>query len=119
MLDGLWPDCYGPYEDLLLRNYDFECGVTSDWNFSVYGSAQASLSQNSNMVFSGSIAAEIEVVTQTYNKVLLSNTIYEQDLTDKTIIIGCYAKSSESNMSFKLRIKSQVDGSLMYVPSNL
>ena len=70
------------------------------------------------MVFSGSVAAEIEVVNpQNYNKVLLSNTIYEQDLNDKTIIIGCYAKSSEPNMSFKLRIKSQIDGSLIYVPS--
>ena len=118
LLDGLWPDCYGPYEDLLVRNSDFECGVTSDWSFSVYGSAQATLSQNSDMVFSGSVAAEIEVVNpQNYNKVLLSNTIYEQELNDKTIIIGCYAKSSEPNMSFKLRIKSQIDGSLIYVPS--
>ena len=59
------------------------------------------------MVFSGSIAAEIEVVNpQNYNKVLLSNSIYEQELNDKTIIIGCYVKSSEPNMSFKLRIKS-------------
>ena len=119
LLSGSWPNCYGPYESSLIRNSDFECGVNNNWDFSVYGSAQALLYQNTNSVFSGSISAEVEVTNaQNYNKVILGNTIYEEDLTNKTIIIGCYAKSAQSNnMFFKLRIKSQVDEDLIYIPS--
>ena len=48
---------------------------------------------------------------------LLSNVIYDGDLNNKTLIIGCYAKSDTENISFKMRIKSFVDGDLIFVPS--
>ena len=37
----------------------------------------------------------------------MSNIEYQQDLTNKKITIGCYAKSPTSGTSFKLRIKSE------------
>ena len=116
--DGAWPICYGPYNDDIIMNPDFECGISSQWNFSVQGSAEASLNETSDEVFSGVNAANIDVATaQGYNKVLLSNVIYDGDLNNKTLIIGCYAKSDTENISFKMRIKSYVDGDLIFVPS--
>ena len=48
---------------------------------------------------------------------MLSNVVYEDDLTNKTLVIGCYAKSLESNISFKLRIRTQINGIVTYQPS--
>ena len=116
--DGVWPTCYGPYNDEIIRNSDFECGISSQWSFSVQGSAEAFLDETENVVYSGQTAAKIEVTSaQGYNKVLLSNVIYDGDLNNKTLIIGCYAKSNTENISFKMRIKSLVDGDLIFVPS--
>ena len=50
---------------------------------------------------------------------LLSNVIYDGDLSNKTLLIGCYAKSDTENISFKMRIKSLVDGDLIFVPSQV
>ena len=116
--DGVWPTCYGPYNEEIIRNPDFECGISSQWSFSVQGSAEAFLDETENVVYSGQTAAKIEVTSaQGYNKVLLSNVIYDGDLNNKTLIIGCYAKSNTENISFKMRIKSLVDGDLIFVPS--
>jgi endoglucanase len=107
LADGVWPECYGPTAGQLILNSDFECGITSNWSFSTLGSAVATISENSSSVFSGSSSARIDVTTSdTFNKVLLSNIDYQQDLTNKKITIGCYAKSSSSGASFKLRVKS-------------
>ena len=117
---GEWPTCYGPYNDEIIRNPDFECGISSQWSFSVLGSAEASLTETENVVYSGQTAAKIDVATsQGYNKVLLSNVIYDGDLSNKTLLIGCYAKSDTENISFKMRIKSLVDGDLIFVPSQV
>ena len=117
---GEWPTCYGPYNDEIIRNPDFECGISSQWSFSVLGSAEASLTETENVVYSGQTAAKIDVATsQGYNKVLLSNVIYDGDLNNKTLLIGCYAKSDTENISFKMRIKSLVDGDLIFVPSQV
>ena len=116
--DGVWPTCYGPYNDEIIRNSDFECGISSQWSFSVQGSAEAFLDETENVVYSGQTAAKIEVTSaQGYNKVLLSNVVYDGDLNNKTLIIGCHAKSNTENISFKMRIKSLVDGDLIFVPS--
>ena len=116
--DGVWPTCYGPYNEEIIRNPDFECGISSQWSFSVQGSAEAFLDETENVVYSGQTAAKIEVTSaQAYNKVLLSNVVYDGDLNNKTLIIGCYAKSNTENISFKMRIKSLVDGDLIFVPS--
>jgi endoglucanase len=108
LADGTWPECYGPTSDYIIINPDFECGVTSNWTFNTLGSAVATISEHSDTVFSGSSAAKIEVTTsEIYNKVILSNIDYQQDLTNKKITIGCYAKSQTLGISFKLRIKSE------------
>ena len=108
LADGTWPECYGPTSDYIIINPDFECGVTSNWTFNTLGSAVATISEHSDTVFSGSSAAKIEVTTsEIYNKVILSNIDYQQDLTNKKITIGCYAKSQTLGTSFKLRIKSE------------
>ena len=108
MADGNWPECYGPTSDYIIINPDFECGVTSNWTFNTFGSAVATISEHSDSVFSGSSAAKIQVTTSDiYNKVILSNIDYQQDLTNKKITIGCYAKSQTLGTSFKLRIKSE------------
>ncbi len=120
LYDGVWPACYGPYNDEIIRNPDFECGISSQWSFSVQGSAEAFLDEIENVVYSGQTAAKIEVISaQGYNKVLLSNVIYDGNLNNKTLIIGCYAKSNTENISFKMRIKSLVDGDLIFVPSQV
>ena len=51
--------------------------------------------------------------------VLLSNVIYDGDLNNKNLLIGCYDKSDTENISFKMRIKSLVDGDLIFVPSQV
>ena len=108
LADGTWPECYGPTFSDIIINPDFECGITSSWTFNLLGSAVATISENSNNVFSGSSSARIEVInSETYNKVILSNINYQQDLTNKKITIGCYAKSQTLGASFKLRIKSE------------
>ena len=107
LADGVWPECYGPTAGQLILNSDFECGITSNWSFTTLGSAVATISENASSVFFGSSSARIQVTaSDTYNKVILSNIDYQQDLTNKKITIGCYAKSPSSGASFKLRIKS-------------
>ena len=108
LADGIWPECYGPTSGQIILNPDFECGVTSSWTFNTFGSAVATISEHSDTVFSGSSAARIEVTaSDTYNKVVLSNIDYEQDLTNKKLTISCYAKSPMFGTSFKLRIKAE------------
>ena len=108
LADGTWPECYGPTSGQIILNPDFECGITLNWNFITLGAASATISETSTFVFSGNFAARIEVSSSdTYNKVLLSNIEYQQDLTNKKITIGCYAKSQTLGTSFKLRIKSE------------
>ena len=120
LADGTWPECYGPSSAEIIRNPDFECGYSNNWNLSVQGTAAATFSSATGSVYSGATAARIDVTSsQGYNKVLLSNVIYEEDLSDKKLTIGCYARGFQSNISFRLRFKSQVNGSTTYVPSEI
>ena len=120
LANGTWPECYGPSSAEIIRNPDFECGYSNNWNLSVQGTAAATFSAATGSVYSGATAARIDVTSsQGYNKVLLSNVIYEEDLSDKKLTIGCYAIGFQSNISFKLRFKSQVNGSTTYVPSEI
>ena len=120
LADGTWPECYGPLSAEIIRNPDFECGYSNNWNLSVQGTAAATFSAATGSVYSGATAARIDVTSsQGYNKVLLSNVIYEEDLSDKKLTIGCYARGFQSNTSFRLRFKSQVNGSTTYVPSEI
>ena len=72
-------------------------------------------------MFSGTSAARVDVtVAQNYNRVLLRNVVFDGELENKNLTIGCYAKSPTPNISFKMRIKSQLNGSTSsyYTPSD-
>ena len=56
---GEWPTCYGPYNDEIIRNPDFECGISSQWSFSVLGSAEASLTETENVVIQGRLQLKL------------------------------------------------------------
>lgn len=117
---GSWPLCYGSNKNKIIVNPNFECGINTNWNLNVFGNASANYSDALSDSRSGSSAAKIEVNTsESFNKVILSNIIYSNDLTNKKITIKAYAKSLETNTnSFKLRVKSNVDGNITYTPSN-
>jgi hypothetical protein len=51
--------------------------------------------------------------------VLLSNVVYEEDLSDKKLTVGCYVRAFQPGISFRLRFKSQVNGTTTYVPSEI
>ena len=115
LADGVWPLCYGPTSGQIILNPDFECDISSSWNLTTLGGAVATFSESSTSVYSGNSSARIEVITaEEFNKVLLSNIDYQQDLTNKKVTIGCYAKSLTLGKSFKLRIKSKVNNSNTY-----
>ena len=125
LADGTWPQCYGPSSDAIIRNPDFECGYSDYWDLFIpagnNNAAQASFSETTAEVFSGTSAARVDVtVAQNYNRVLLRNVVFDGELENKTLIIGCYAKSPTPNISFKMRIKSELNGSTSsnYTPSN-
>ena len=125
LADGTWPQCYGPSSEAIIRNPDFECGYSNYWDLFIpagnNNAAQASFSETTAEVFSGVSAARIDVtVAQNYNRVLLRNVIFDGELENKTLTIGCYAKASAPNISFKMRIKSELNGSSTsyYTPSN-
>jgi endoglucanase len=116
---GTWPVCYGPTENTLIRNPTFECGYNTDWSFRVSGSAAATFSDATTDSKNGEAGAKIVVSSaDVYNKVVLSNVVYTEDLTDKKITFKVHAKSLNTNgQSFKLRIKAVVNGTNSFVPS--
>lgn len=117
LISGSEPICDTSVESIIM-NPNFECGYNVDWNFLSLGTASATFSDATLNARSGVIAAEIEVaVANGYNKVLLQNNAYTQDLTDKKIIISCYAKANSNNQRFKLRVKSVENGVNRFVPS--
>jgi len=116
---GTWPLCYGPSESLVL-NPGFECGINTNWSFIVSGTATATYSDATTNAKNGLVGAKIDVSTQDeYNKVILSNDSYTQDLTGKKITIKAFAKSlASSGQSFKIRIKAIINGSDVFIPSS-
>ena len=116
---GSWPLCYGSTENILILNPEFECGFDTYWSFIVSGNAEASFTDATTDSRNGSSGAKIIVSSpDAFNKVILSNVVYEQDLTDKKVTIKVYAKSlAASGQSFKIRVKAVVNGTNSYVPS--
>ena len=118
---GTWPVCYGPTENALIRNPTFECGYDSDWSFRVSGSAAATFSDATTDSKNGEAGAKIVVSSaDAYNKVVLSNVEYTEDLTDKKVTFKVHAKSLNTNgQSFRLRVKAIVNGanSFIYSPA--
>jgi endoglucanase len=116
---GTWPLCYGSTNNIVL-NTGFECGINTNWSFNVSGNADATYSDATTDAKDGLVGAKIDVSTQDeYNKVILSNDSYTQDLTGKKITIKAFAKSlASSGQSFKIRIKAIINGSDVFIPSS-
>ena len=114
---GTWPLCYGSTENSIILNPDFECGFDTDWSFNVSGTAVASFSDATSDSRNGVSGAKVEVTSSdNYNRVLLSNQIFTQDLTGKKVIIKAYARSATAvGQSFKIRIK--VNNTYSYILS--
>ena len=104
---GTWPLCYGPSPDPIIFNPNFECGYSSGWNLKVLTGSTASISDSSATdAYNGDTAAKIVVETAIgYNKVLLENNVFTNDLNGKNIAIKCFAKSDDAT-SFRFQIKT-------------
>lgn len=116
---GTWPQCYGPNPDPIIRNPDFECGYNSEWSLNVSSGSIATLSESIPIdAYNGDTAAKIVVATNAgYNKVLLENNIFTNDLNGKTIVLNCFAKS-EDLTSFRFQIKTiYASGATNYLTS--
>ena len=104
---GTWPLCYGPSPDPIIFNPNFECGYSSGWNLKVLTGSTASISDSgATDAYNGDTAAKIVVETAIgYNKVLLENNVFMNDLNGKNIAIKCFAKSDDAT-SFRFQIKT-------------
>ena len=104
---GTWPPCYGPGPDPIIFNPNFECGYSSGWDLKVLTGSTASISDSgATDAYNGDIAAKIVVETAIgYNKVLLENNVFTNDLNGKNIAIKCFAKSDDAT-SFRFQIKT-------------
>ncbi len=117
---GSWPLCYGSTENSIILNPEFECGFNTDWSFNVSGTASASFSDAGTASRNGFSGAKVEVTSaDNFNKVILGNHVFTQDLTNKKITIRTYAKSlSVSGQTFKIRIKAIVNDENSFIPSS-
>ena len=116
---GTWPLCYGPNPDPIIRNPDFECGYNTEWSLNVSSGSMATLSESGPTdAYNGDAAAKIVVETNAgYNKVLLENNIFTNDLNGKTIVLNCFAKS-DNLASFRFQIKTiYASGAINYLTS--
>ena len=102
---GTWPLCYGPTNSII-SNPNFECGYNTDWGLLVSESASATFSDATTDSKSGDAGAKIVVTSSdVFNKVILNNTIYTEDLSGKKITFRVSAKSLNGGQSFKMRVK--------------
>ena len=117
--------CYST-EDVLIQNPDFECGINNGWDLSTYSGAEANFSETETESYEG-MSAKIEVTelasnNSGFNKVILNNQEYDQDLSGKTINIKFNAKSNSNNnesISIKIRLKLGSSGNNYIVSDEL
>ena len=104
---GTWPPCYGPGPDPIIFNPNFECGYSSGWHLKVIAGSTASISDSGPTDANNGIAAA-KIVVETdvgYNKVILENNVFTNDLNGKNIAIKCFAKSDDTT-NFRFQIKT-------------
>ena len=104
---GTWPPCYGPGPDPIIFNPNFECGYSSGWDLKVIAGSTASISDSGPTDANNGIAAA-KIVVETdvgYNKVILENNVFTNDLNGKNIAIKCFAKSDDTT-NFRFQIKT-------------
>ena len=117
--------CYSS-EIVLIQNPDFECGINNGWDLSTFSGAQANISETENESYEGK-SARIDVTglassNSGFNKVILNNQEYNQDLSGKTINIKFQAKSNSDNnesISIKIRLKLGSSGNNYIVSDEL
>ena len=117
--------CYST-EDVLIQNPDFECGINNGWDLSTFSGAEANFSETETESYEG-MSAKIEVTelasnNSGFNKVILNNQEYDQDLSGKTINIKFHAKSNSDNnesISIKIRLKLGSSGNNYIVSDEL
>ena len=117
--------CYST-EDVLIQNPDFDCGINNGWDLSTFNGAQAIFSETETESYEGK-SAKIEVTelatsNSGFNKVILNNQEYYQDLSGKTINIKFNAKSNSENnesISIKIRLKLGSSGNNYIVSDEL
>ena len=117
--------CYST-EEVLIQNPDFECGINNGWDLSTFSGAQANFSETETESYEG-MSARIEVTelassNSGFNKVILNNQEYDQDLSGKTINIKFHAKSNSDNnesISIKIRLKLGSSGNNYIVSDEL
>ena len=101
----------------LVQNPDFDCiSINNSWSLTNYGGADAdytdafeeSFQESSSFVNVQSLATN----NSGFNKVILNNVNYNEDLNGKTVNIKFYAKTAaeEPASSFKVRIKKGSTG---------
>ena len=116
-IDDVKEALLGCPEDELIQNPNFDCiDVNNSWSLTNYGGANAeytdafeeSFEESSSFVNVQSLATN----NSGFNKVILNNINYNEDLNGKTINIQFYAKTSTEfpASSFKLRIKKGSTG---------
>ena len=117
--------CYNT-EDVLIQNPDFDCGINNGWDLSTFNGAQAIFSETETESYEGK-SAKIEVTelatsNSGFNKVILNNQEYNQDLSGKTINIKFNAKSNSDNnesISIKIRLRLGSSGNNYIVSDEL
>ena len=117
--------CYSS-EIFLIQNPDFECGINNGWDLLTFSGAQANISETENESYEGK-SARIDVTglassNSGFNKVILNNQEYNQDLSGKTINIKFQAKSNSTNnesISIKIRLKLGSSGNNYVVSDEL
>ena len=117
--------CYNS-ENVLIQNPDFECGINNGWDLSTFSDAQASFSETETESYEGKSAmievTELATSNSGFNKVILNNQEYDQDLSGKTINIKFNAKSNSDNnesISIKIRLKLGSSGNNYIVSDEL
>ncbi len=117
--------CYST-EEVLIQNPDFECGINNGWDLSTYSGAEANFSETETESYEGKSAkievTELAINNSGFNKVILNNQEYDQDLSGKTINIKFHAKSISDNnesISIKIRLKLGSSGNNYIVSDEL
>lgn len=116
-IDDVKDALIGCPENELIQNPNFDCiNINNSWSLNTYGGANAEYTDALEQSFEESSSfidvQNLATNNSGFNKVILNNINYSEDLNGKTINIQFYAKTSAGfpASSFKLRIKKGSTG---------
>lgn len=106
----------------LINNENIECGY--DWNWDLKTSSSsvanlytASLSEGRNNTQSSKI--EVTSASGTLNSVILENeVITDASLSNTEYLISCFARASNTDQQFRMRLKATVNGTIQFINSS-